>query len=465
MRRILGVLLVLSLGFVVACDSGDGAVGDADSLAAALASASAGDRVCLTAGVFQGAFEVPAGVELCGAGAGLTRIVGPAGSSALRVAPGGAVPTVVRDVTVEAHGAFGVFAIGPGDVEMINSDVDVPSDGAGIGAESLTSLSLTNVNVMGPVTEVNAGSMPLEPAIDNSATYGVVAVSVMTVEASSVEVSGFAYVGVLSVSSNLTWDGGGVFSNLGTGILVHGGTADLSNAAMLAALQGSRLIPAYNAVFAGSADISTNAVDVSGGGGYGILQAEATATHDGLTASDNANAALWIQNSGGFNLTNSTLRNNATAGIVALESSGINVDQVEIAETREMTRVIGSMPVMVGDGVHLLGSTTSVVLDGLGLTNNSRVGVLFDLEGSDFGGIDIRGASIDGTADQLGAIAQNGTVPPGWDTNVTRSALIDANDTAFGGALGTVGIVGPSDLPAVNAVLASGIAGIVGPSD
>ncbi|MBW2463615.1 MAG: hypothetical protein JRH11_18330, partial [Deltaproteobacteria bacterium] len=226
MRYILSVFLVLSLGLAFGCDGGDGAVGDSESLSAALASASPGDRVCLTAGVFQGSFDVPAGVELCGAGAGLTRIVGPAGSPALRVVPGGTMHSVIRDVTVEAQGAFAVFSIGPGDLEIIDTDVDVPSYGAGIGAESLSSLTLTNVNVMGPVTEVNAGDMPLEPTIDNSANYGVVAVSVMTVEASSVEVSGFAHVGVLSVSSNLNWDGGGVFSNLGTGLLVHGGTAD-----------------------------------------------------------------------------------------------------------------------------------------------------------------------------------------------------------------------------------------------
>jgi len=466
MRQLLSVFLVLSLGLAFGCDGDGGAIGDSESLSAALASASPGDRVCLTAGVFQGSFDVPAGVEICGAGAGLTRIVGPAGSPALRVVPGGTAPSVIRDVTVEAQGAFGVFSVGPGNLQIIDTDVDVPSYGAGIGAESLSSLTLTNVNVMGPVTEVNAGDMPLDPTIDNSANYGVVAVSVMTVEASSVEVSGFAHVGVLSVSSNLNWDGGGVFSNLGTGLLVHGGTADVSNAAILAALQGTRLVPAYNAVFAGNADITTNALEVSGGGGYGILQANgATATHDGLTASDNANAALWIQHSPGFTLSNGVITNNATAGIVALESTGINVGGTNISDTRAMTRVIGSMPVEVGDGVHLLGSTTGVVLDAVALENNTRVGVLFDLEGESFAGIDIRSATIDGTGEQLGAIAQNGTVPAGWDANVTRSTLIDDNDSAFAGALGTVGIVGPSDLPAVSAILDSGIAGIVGPSD
>ena len=67
--------------------------------------------------------------------------------------------------------------------------------------------------------------------------------------------------------------------------------------------------------------------------------------------------------------------------------------------------------------------------------------------------------------EQLGAVAQNGDIPTSWDENITRSMIIEANDTAFTSTLDTVGIVGPSDIPAVTAVLDSGIAGIVGPSD
>jgi hypothetical protein len=97
--------------------------------------------------------------------------------------------------------------------------------------------------------------------------------------------------------------------------------------------------------------------------------------------------------------------------------------------------------------------------------NNARVGVLLDLDGGMFDGIDIRSVDVDGTGGQLGAIAQNGVIPPGWDDNVMRSPVIDANDSGFSGTLATVGIVGPSDMPAVDAVLMSGLAGIVGPSD
>ncbi len=72
---------------------------------------------------------------------------------------------------------------------------------------------------------------------------------------------------------------------------------------------------------------------------------------------------------------------------------------------------------------------------------------------------------MSGSGAEYGAIAQHGTVPAMWDASVTRSATLAVNDAAFSGVLDTVGIVGPSDLPAVTAVLTSGLVGIVGPSD
>ncbi len=463
MRLIPVSLLAVSLALLAGC-SGDGSVGSAEELTAALGSASAGDTIRLTAGEFRGSFDVPAGVTLSGEGVGATRIIGPSDMHALSLAPGATVATRVENLSVDASGEFGVVAIGSGEVAIENAEVRVPTNGAGIGVESLSALRLSNVQVTGPVTEANADGMPLEPTIADSATYGVVAVSVMTFEANDVTVGGFAYVGVLTVSTNVTWNDGSVMSNLGTGLLIHGGTAELNNAQIDTALQGTRLIPAYNAVFAGNADVTTNGIELSNGGGYGILQSEATATHNDLVALDNSNAALWVQNSTGFSLTNGMLSGNGMAGVVALESSEISVSQSDIDSTQLMTRIVGTMPVMVGDGVHLLGSTTNITLDQLGLTDNSRVGVLFDLEGADFSGIDVVSVDVSGGG-EYGAIAQDGTIPADWDANVTRDAVLEASDSAFSGTLQTVGIVGPSDMPAVNAVLASGIAGIVGPSD
>ncbi len=460
----ISAVVVILAGVLAGCGN-DGTIGSSDDLQAALASAQAGDRVCLGEGVFNGSFDVPAGVVLCGAGRELTRIVGPSDSPTLRVTPGVENPTRIEGVTIESDADFGILAIGAGDVAIEQVDVRVPQQGAGIGAERLSTLMINQVQVLGPVDLSNADDIAGEMDVTLAPAYGLVCVSVMSVEATEMTVGGFSHFGVLAVSSNLTMDNSAIEANLGTGLLVHGGTADLSAVAIDSALQGTRLIPPYNAVFAGNADVSSTGLEVTGSEGYGILQSEATATHADLLAESNDQAAIWVQSSGGVSITNSMIRDNALAGVVALESSNINLSSVDIEATRTRTRIVSTMPVEVGDGVQFLGSTTNVTLESLGLTNNSRVGVLIDLDGGVFDGIDLRSVNVDGSGEQLGAIAQGGVIPPGWDTNVTRSSVIEMNDTAFSGTLDTVGIVGPSDLPAVDAVLAMGIAGIVGPSD
>ncbi|RLB55870.1 MAG: hypothetical protein DRJ42_05005 [Deltaproteobacteria bacterium] len=459
------VLTLLCLIPLVACDDGGSTINDAESLTAALGAAVPGDRVCLGEGRFMGSFEVPAGVELCGAGRGLTRIVGPSDLPAITAIPGVGGPTRITGLTVDATRSFGVIAIGGGELEIMGVDVAVETAGAGIGVEGLTALRMQDVNVLGPANRLNAVDMPAEMDVTVSAAYGVVAVSVMAVEGDSVEVGGFAHFGVLTIDSNLALRDSSILSNLSTGLMVYGGTADLSRVHVDEALGGTRLIPPYNAVFANGADVTTNALEVSAGDGYGILQSEATSTHDGLAAVGNSEAAIWVQNSGGLSLTNSILTDNTLAGIVAVATSGLNIADVQIARTLPRTRIFDRTPVMVGDGVQLLGSTTGISLERLTLSDNARVGVLFDLEGADFSGINIASVTVDGVGEELGAIAQDGTIPAGWDANVTRSALIDANDSAFSGSLETVGIVGPSDLPAVDAIAMTGIAGIVGPSD
>ncbi|MBW2463549.1 MAG: right-handed parallel beta-helix repeat-containing protein [Deltaproteobacteria bacterium] len=450
---------------LVACDDAEPTINDAESLTAALGAAVPGDRICLAEGVFMGAFEVPAGVELCGAGRGLTHIIGPSDRPVITATPGVGGPTRITGLTISATRSFGVISIGGGELEIMGVDVAVETTGAGIGVEGLAALRMQDVNVLGPANRVNAVDMPAEMDVTLSAAYGVVAVSVMSVEGDAVEVSGFAHFGVLTIDSNLELRDSNILMNLSTGLMVYGGTADLSGVHVDEALGGTRLIPPYNAVFAHGADVTTNALEVSAGDGYGILQSEATSTHDGLVSVGNSEAAIWVQDSGGLSLTNSTITDNRLAGIVAVATSDLSVVNVEIARTLPRTRIFDRTPVMVGDGIQLLGSTTGISLERLTLSDNTRVGVLFDLEGADFSGIDIASVTVDGTGAELGAIAQDGTIPAGWDANVTRSPLIDANDSAFAGALQTVGIVGPSDLPAVDAIAMSGIAGIVGPSD
>lgn len=417
--RLLDSMALVLTACLVGC-SGGGTISTPEDLQGVLASATAGERVCLPEGIFEGSFDVPAGVVLCGAGVGLTRLVGPPGQPTLRLTPGDATrPTTVTTLSVQSNGDYGIRAVGPGDVNLVDLEVIVPTAGAGIGVESLTALRLRNVDVRGPVTPVSAGLACAEADISVVPTHGVVAVLVESVEGSEVDISGFSHAGMLAVSSGLALTDSYMTANFKAGLVVFGGTADLRNVTIGAAREG--------AIFAGGADVNTSNLSVSGSETVGILQSQATVTHTDLLAEANAEGALLVQNSGGFAVTNGVVRNNGLTGIAALSSSGVSLVRAEITNTT------------LGDGIELLGSTTGVTLERVGLSDNARVGILFDLEGESFDGTGIQSIDIAGTGTQLGAIALNGDIVPGWDANIRRSDIVADNDSAFTGTLRAFG--------------------------
>jgi hypothetical protein len=184
-----------------------------------------------------------------------------------------------------------------------------------------------------------------------------------------------------------------------------------------------------------------------------------------LDSRDNSSAGIWIQDSAGIRVANSVLEGNALAGIAAVDSSDVEIESVDVRGTRPMTRLVDGRTVDVGDGVHLLRATTDVRLSDSLLENNARVGLLLDVDSAGFDTVILRNIRIAGEAEQLGAVAQGGAVPTDWDQDIERLGAVVDNDQAFTGMLDTIGIVGPSDLPAVESLSTGGIAGIVGPSD
>ncbi len=422
---------------------GDAPISSPEDLRAVLASARAGERICLTEGTFEGSFDVPAGIVLCGAGVGLTRIVGPPGQPTLRVTPSDVARTTITELSVESAGAYGILAEGRGYVDVIRVEVRVRDTGGGIMATTLSALRLTDVDVAGPVMASNANDA-IDGGVDLAPAYGVVVTSVASAQGLNLNVSGFSQSGVVSDHSNLALSESQISSNIGIGLVVFGGTAEVTGTVVTTTLVGPRPTFPYNAIFSGGADVTTNGLEVSASEGYGILQSEATATHQDLLAADNANAALWTQNSGGMSITNAMIRDNVLAGVIAVESVGIALDQVDVIGTLEQLVVAGSTPIVVGDGIQLVGVTTDVTMQNVRLSNNARVGMLLDLEGGSFNAVDLRSIAVDGTGAQLGAIAQNGTIPVDWDVNITRTAPVAANDAAFTGTLGTVRVPSPA---------------------
>jgi hypothetical protein len=95
------------------------------------------------------------------------------------------------------------------------------------------------------------------------------------------------------------------------------------------------------------------------------------------------------------------------------------------------------------------------------LTNNGRVGLLVDLGGTGTV-LDVGAVVVDAPGAAYGAIAQNGTVPAGWDAMVDRRGATLANDATFTGALDVAGAVGPSCLPDPSELASAGLASLLG---
>jgi len=192
---------------------------------------------------------------------------------------------------------------------------------------------------------------------------------------------------------------------------------------------------------------------VDGNQGYGILHDRVTTTHENLIATNNSDAALWVQQSPSFSLIGEAteVSGNVLSGLVIVESTDVLVRGATFRNNTLGTRVSGTIGrIDVGDGIHaVIDDGASLTVDQVVMEGNARVGVLLDVESGNLDGV-LMNVSVEGTGDQLGAIAQgpDGLIDTGaWDTTVTRLGSTAINDEAIADKLSVLGIVGPMFLP------------------
>jgi len=153
----------------------------------------------------------------------------------------------------------------------------------------------------------------------------------------------------------------------------------------------------------------------------------------------------------------------ATEAKVPEIADGI-VDVTETGATliKHGMRIIDMAPVLVGDGVQLVDSTTDVSLSNLHLVDNDRVGLLLDVGTGSTAGVRLSAITVSGTGTALGAIAQGTTVVAGWDGPIVREGATATNDPVFTGVLEKAGAISPTDLPRAEELRAMGLAAIDG---
>lgn len=445
-----------------ACSS-DGDQGVVTDLSAALDGASAGDVIRLAPGTYDGSLSIPAGVELRGAGPGPSIIVAPDNGTSLFVTGGTTEqPTVLANLELQVVGGFGlVVATG---AALNVSDVQVRVErGVGLAFEGLDALILDNVNVIGPVNAANAASMPADPTAADSATHGLVLVRVSDARLTDVDVSGFAQFGALFVMSTVDWQRGVVDNVLSQGVMAHASDVRIAEVQIRDILQGTRIAPAYGLVATGESTVSSDSLSTTSVEGVGLFVAGASGSHANLTSMGNQQPGVWLQDADNvrFSGIGTALDDNGRAGIVALRSSGIEIADASVTATRTVPSITGT----VGDGIQLVESSNGIVLRDLALDGNERAGLVLDLSGGSTSTLTLSGIDVTGTGTQLGAIAQNGDIVPGWDDGIMRLGVTGANDAAIIGDLDV--LVAVSDLPQADEVASTGISlfGAISPTE
>ncbi|MGE0786297.1 MAG: hypothetical protein AB7S26_11460 [Sandaracinaceae bacterium] len=438
-----------------ACDPG--------AIADALAAAAPGDTVSIGECTVTGDFTVPAGVTLVGLGPDRSRIAS-AGMVALTIETRDGRTSAVRELAVHSDGCAAIVARGDGALSMRAVRVDTPS-GIGLGAEGLASLELEDVQTLGPIEAgISPGRVQLPPyACDPAmpATHGIVLVRVADARLTTVDTIGYAAFGALLVESHTTWRAGLLADHIGTGLAVVGGDAELTDLELRGARQDVAPVESFNAVFLDAA-IQSAGLLVTDGEVFGLFQQGGSTEHEDLTVRSNGFAGVWAQSADALRISGamSRITDNGFAGVAAYTTGMLAVSDATIGTTRDGIAIDGARVVHAADGIHAVG-VSAAELARLQLDDNERVGLLVDLAGGSTDALTLSAIAVAGTGSELGAVAQNGTVAAGWDVAIARDAITMANDVAFSGTLDVTSVVGPSCLPVVDAVVASGLSSLV----
>ncbi|MEM9072508.1 MAG: right-handed parallel beta-helix repeat-containing protein [Myxococcota bacterium] len=455
---------------VAGCGGGDDC--DLTALQGRLDGANAGDVVRFGTCILEGNLQVPAGVIL----------EGPGEEGVLRSSTGHGVTLAegafLRRLRLESSGETAVLVR---DASAVVEDLSiVATRGAGVAVQG-GSATLRRVSMTGEVDDPDAprfvrvagfaapGPCPSEPCTcepgtvegdqvcDSSgewatwtAVYGLYVRSASVV-LEDVSASGFAEVGAALIDAEVQWTGGAVEGNLGVGVFVQRGEADLRELRVAETAEGLRGLAAY-AVLVSEATVDSERLMLDANERYGLLTLDSQGSHGRLEARGNGDVGVWIGGSDEATLSDAVLADNGFAGVVVSESRNVMLQGSEITGTRTVRRTLGDLfgAQEIGDGVHLAASE-SVVLERITLNENARSGLVVDLsvEAPTF-----REVSVEVGAEGTGAVAgtlERGTLTlvgvGGWDDGIARSAAAEARDLGVAGVLDAVGVNAPPSAP------------------
>lgn len=442
--RVLGLrgLGLLSLGLLSFGLLGCGDDSCAD-LEGALSRTAPGGSVSVSGCTINGTVDIPDEVTLDGSGD--SRIIG-------NVTLGSGSGLV--GMAVDSPGTVAISAAGPGAAVTIRNVGVRVERGAAISIAD-RGATLDRVTLEGNVEDADV--VPTNPMASDYATHGLVLSNAGSPDApvllTEVSASKFARFGALFLNSHASWNGGQVANGLTTGLMADGGSLELTAVVLGPMMQGVQVLPAFGGLFVNGCDVSTRDLAVDGNQGYGLLHDGSIAAHENLVATGNGDAALWVQRSSSFALTgeNTEVSGNVLAGLVVVDTPDVLVRGATFRNNTLGTRISGTIGrVDTGDGIQAqISDGAGLVIDNVTMVGNERVGVILDVASGNVDGA-VMNVSVDGSGEQLGAIAQgpDGLIDTGaWDATITRLGDTTINDEALSEKLSVLEIVGPMFLP------------------
>jgi hypothetical protein len=126
--------------------------------------------------------------------------------------------------------------------------------------------------------------------------------------------------------------------------------------------------------------------------GQGLVVDDVTGKVTGNTVEDNLERGVVLQQvkAPGLLLADNEVRANEGAGVAVLSSTAVTVQGGQVADTRMRLTPLGPLSAQVGDGLQIA-SASEVVVSGVKIAGNERLGVLIDAAKADIDQVTIDG--------------------------------------------------------------------------
>lgn len=411
-----------------------------------------------------------------------SEIVVPLGMPGLFVGP----DARIEDVTVNSNGIFAVALI-----ESENADVDgltiTAERGVGLYIRDTTDATLDDVQVRGPVTELNANEprwlrvqgAPSEPRtcadcecnpgefneaddlvctpdgewVTWAAPIGVY-VEDSTVTLGSISSSGFAGYGLAFVGSFVTASSIGTVTNVGVGIAAQNSTIESPIVGADNSYDG--VAPGVSALLTSGTSVRSSGFCSFGGSAYGLIADESSLDCSTPTISGNQKVSAWATGAGASIRLTSGNVNSPGTGMVITHGAEVQLENVNVGQA------CCNLEPLKG-GLRMINPSASSTIRNSRFLYHSDVGILLGLENALSPRPTFMSVTIpfpDGYAALIGiANPTTGMIEiagptdwTGWDTGIMRDATGIANDASP-----------PATIAYDAAALPDGISAIVGP--